>query len=152
MVTRVLRLSKSIGSARFLLTVIAHHVHHQTGWAWPSLPTLAYETSYSRRQVLRLIHELEALHELFVERRPGHPNRYRILLDQEESIRGDMDVTGDIAMSPLPVTQLCHPKEIEREKEEAFSLSQEHRRAIARRLGMTEGSPGWLAYVEGDEP
>jgi hypothetical protein len=34
----------------------------------------------------------------------------------------------------------------EREKE-AVSLSREDRLAIARRLGLTPGSPGWLAYV-----
>jgi hypothetical protein len=72
--------SKSHGSARTLLLVIASHVNADTGWAWPSLATLARETAVTVQHVIRLIRGLEALGELEVRRGHGrwHVNFYRI--------------------------------------------------------------------------
>ena len=79
-VAQVRSSSKSHGSARTLLLVIASHVNPDTGWAWPSLETLARETAVTMQHVIRLIRSLEALGELDVRRGHGrgHTNFYRI--------------------------------------------------------------------------
>ena len=82
-VAQVRSSSKSRGSARTLLLVIASHVNPDTGWAWPSLDTLARETALTRRHVIRLVAHLEALGELQVRRGHGrgHVNFYRVHLE-----------------------------------------------------------------------
>ena len=79
-VAQVRSSSKSTRSARTLLLVIASHVNPDTGWAWPSLATLARETAVTVQHVIRLIRGLEALGELEVRRGHGrgHANFYRI--------------------------------------------------------------------------
>jgi hypothetical protein len=81
-VAQVRSSSKSTRSARTLLLVIASHINHDTGWAWPSLDRLADETTLTRRHVIRLITQLEALGELEVRRGHGrgHVNFYRVHL------------------------------------------------------------------------
>jgi hypothetical protein len=79
-VAQVRSSSKSRRSARTLLLVIASHVNPDTGWAWPSLATLAQETAITMQHVIRLIHHLEDLGELEVRRGHGrgHVNFYRV--------------------------------------------------------------------------
>jgi Helix-turn-helix domain len=79
-VAQVRSSSKSTRSARTLLLVIASHVNPDTGWAWPSLATLAQETAVTVQHVIRLIRGLEALGELEVRHGHGrgHVNFYRI--------------------------------------------------------------------------
>lgn len=86
-VAQVRSSSKSHGSARTLLLVVASHVNPDTGWAWPSLATLARETAVTVQHVIRLIRGLEALGELEVRRGHGrgHVNFYRILEIPAES-------------------------------------------------------------------
>jgi Helix-turn-helix domain len=81
-VAQVRSLSKSQGSARTLLLVIASHVNSDTGWAWPSLARLADEIARTRRHVIRLITQLETLGELEVRHGHGrgHVNFYRVHL------------------------------------------------------------------------
>jgi hypothetical protein len=79
-VAQVRAASKSTRSARTLLLIIASHVNPDTGWAWPSLATLAQETAVTVQHVIRLIRRLEALGELEVRRGRGrgHVNFYRV--------------------------------------------------------------------------
>jgi Helix-turn-helix domain len=86
-VAQVRSASKSKGSARTLLLVIASHENPDTGWAWPSLDTLADEIARTRRHVIRLIAQLEALGELEVRRGHGrgHVNFYRVHLTTAEA-------------------------------------------------------------------
>jgi len=142
--------SKSHGSARTLLLVIASHVNPDTGWAWPSLDTLADEIARTRRHVIRLITELETLGELEVRRGHGrgHVNFYHVHLTPadrglaapaekatSEGRKGDISrrekVTsapekGDIS-SREKVTSMSPKSKREREKKGApaapFSLS-----------------------------
>jgi hypothetical protein len=85
MVAQVRDFSKSRGDARFLLTIIASYVNPYTGWAWPSLATLAHVTTKGKPYLLKLMHTLEALGELEVRRGRGrgHPNHYRITIGHE---------------------------------------------------------------------
>jgi hypothetical protein len=85
-VAQVRTSSKSHGSARTLLLVIASHVNPDTDWAWPSLDTLAHETGLQRRRTIDLIHILERLGELEVRRGQGrgHVNFYRIITPGEK--------------------------------------------------------------------
>ena len=87
MVANVRRFSKATGYAKFLLLTIASHLHPQAVYAFPSLDTLAQETTLSKPTVIHLIRTLEALGELEVRRGHGrgHPNRYRVTLDHEVS-------------------------------------------------------------------
>ena len=61
-VAQVRSSSKSHGSARTLLLVIASHVNPDTGWAWPSLHPLAgHRIARTRRHVIGLMHKIETL-------------------------------------------------------------------------------------------
>jgi DNA-binding transcriptional ArsR family regulator len=79
-VAQVRTQSNAIGSARLLLLIIASHVSPTSGYAWPSVPTLAKETKLSIRHVYRLIRRLEEMGEIEVTRRSGRVNLYRIKL------------------------------------------------------------------------
>jgi hypothetical protein len=85
MVTQVRDFSKSRGDAKFLLTIIASYVNPLTGWAWPSLVTLAHVTSFGKPYILKMLQALEALGELEVRRGcgRGHSNHYRITIAHE---------------------------------------------------------------------
>jgi hypothetical protein len=85
MVAQVRDFSKSRGDARFLLTILASYVNPHTGWAWPSLATLAHDTTKGKPYLLKLIRTLEALGELEVRRGRGrgHSNHYRIIIYHE---------------------------------------------------------------------
>jgi hypothetical protein len=89
MVAQVRSSSKSHGSARTLLLIIASHVNPDTGWAWPSLDTLAHETGLQRRRTIDLIHLLERLGELEVRRGQGrgHVNFYRVHVTPDEKVQ-----------------------------------------------------------------
>jgi Helix-turn-helix domain len=99
-VAHVRQSSKSIGSARLLLLILASHVSPTSGYAWPSVPTLAFETKLSVRHVYRLIKRLESLGELAVERRPGCVNRYRIAVSPLMSPH--QTPTHDIILAETP--------------------------------------------------
>jgi hypothetical protein len=143
-VAQVRSSSKSTRSARTLLLVIASHVNPDTGWAWPSLDTLAHETGLQRRRTIDLIHILERLGELEVRRGQGrgHVNFYRVHVTPEEKVqssprKGAISPAEKVqsparkgAMSQREKVQSVAPKrESEREKKEAppapFSLSPE---------------------------
>ena len=144
MVAYVRTHSKSTRSARTLLLVIASHVNPNTGWAWPSLDTLAHETGLQRRRTIDLIHLLERLGELEVRRSHGrgHVNFYRVHGTPAEKVqfsprKGAMlraekvqFPTAKGAISDREKVQSVAPKSTrEREKKEApsapFSLSPE---------------------------
>jgi Helix-turn-helix domain len=128
-VAQVRSSSKSHGSARTLLLVIASHVNPDTGWAWPSLDRLADEIARTRRHVIRLITELEILGELEVRRGHGrgHANFYRVHLAPAETglLAPAKKVTsstgkGDIS-SREKVTSMSPKSKREREKKGAPS-------------------------------
>jgi len=77
--------SKSTGYAKFLLMTIASHQHPRAVYAYPSLDTLARETTLSKPTVIKLVKALEALGELEVLRGHGrgHSNRYRMTIAHE---------------------------------------------------------------------
>jgi hypothetical protein len=99
-VAQVRSSSKSTRSARTLLLIIASHVNPDTGWAWPSLATLARETAVTVQHVIRLIRGLEALGELEVRRGHGrgHVNFYRILeipVESNTSMTKKSNISGE---------------------------------------------------------
>src|SRR5262245_29919494 len=83
MLAHVRDFSKSKRDAKFLLLTIASYVNPQTGWAWPSLDTLAHVISFGKPYLLNMIRGLEALGELKVQRGRGHSNHYQITLCHE---------------------------------------------------------------------
>jgi hypothetical protein len=134
-VAQVRSSSKSHGSARTLLLVIASHVNPDTDWAWPSLDTLAHETGLQRRRTIDLVHLLEGLGELEVRRGQGrgHVNFYRVHVTPEETVQSlpaekVQSPARKGAMLPQEKVQSIAPKsKSEREKKGAppapFSLS-----------------------------
>ena len=85
MVAHVRDFSKSKRNAKYLLLTIASYINPTTGWAWPSLDTLAHVTSFGKPYILKMIRGLEALGELKVQRGRGrgHSNHYRITMCHE---------------------------------------------------------------------
>jgi Helix-turn-helix domain len=78
-VDTVLAKSQAKGAARFLLTVIAHHMN-AGGYAWPSIATLCRETDFGERYVHRLLKTLQISGELSIDvgQGPGGVNLYRL--------------------------------------------------------------------------
>jgi DNA-binding transcriptional MocR family regulator len=85
MVAQVRDFSKSRGYAKLLLLTIASHVNPRTGDAFPSLETLARETTLSKPTVIKLLGELERRGELAIQRGHGrgHSNCYRVTMHHE---------------------------------------------------------------------
>jgi hypothetical protein len=122
-VAQVRSSSKSRGSARTLLLIIASHTNPDTGWAWPSLDTLARETALTRRHVIRLIAHLEALGELEVRRGHGRGrvNFYRVHLVSAPEQGTSRPEKGDMA-PPKKVTSATRKGDI-CDREKVTSLS-----------------------------
>jgi hypothetical protein len=120
-VAQVRSSSQSKGSARLLLFVIASHVNPDTGWAWPSLETLAHEIALSRRRVIQLIHLLETLGELTVRRGHGrgHVNFYRVNLPVGKKVKSPTQ-KGEL-FEPEKVKSFAPERNREREKKVAPS-------------------------------
>jgi hypothetical protein len=118
MVANVRRFSKATGYAKFLLLTIASHIHHQAVYAFPSLDTLARETTLSKPTVIHLIRTLEALGELEVRRGHGrgHPNRYRVTLDHEAPPEGSPEDDDDPPKGK-PMLDLLKPEKVKAEVE-----------------------------------
>lgn len=78
---RVWETSSVGGSALLVLLAIADHAHDDGSGAFPSTATIARKTKLTTRQVVRLIHNLEAANELRVQRRagPSRTNLYTVL-------------------------------------------------------------------------
>lgn len=112
--TWVAQHSKSKGSNRLVLLMIANHAHSDGTGAWPSYQTLANECHMSKRQIMRIIDQLERSGELAVHRgaRPNSGHMYSLplmlsgdILSPPSDILSPPVVTfshlgGDIAMSP----------------------------------------------------
>jgi len=114
------------GGALVCLLMIANHAHADGTNAFPSYETLARECRMSRRQLVRIVQQLEGSGDLVVEHRVGRqgPNRYAIVMNRDimtllepvaDGANGDIITppivtfaTGnsDIAMSPEPIN---HP-------------------------------------------
>jgi hypothetical protein len=112
--------SQSKGSARLLLFVIASHVNPDTGWAWPSLETLAHEIALTRRRVIQLIHVLETLGELTIRRGQGrgHVNFYRVNVPAGKKVKSP---TQKSEISDLEKVK-CPSPERNREREKKGAL------------------------------
>jgi Helix-turn-helix domain len=78
MVAHVRDFSKSKRDTKFLLLMLASYINPATGWAWPSLDTLAHVTGFGKPYLLKMIRGLEALGELEVRRGRGHSNHYGV--------------------------------------------------------------------------
>jgi helix-turn-helix protein len=139
MVTDVRTLSKSEGSDRLVLIILASHHNLRTGLINPGLQTIAHETKLSVMQVTRCCTQLERLGELSRERSRGgrgHTTIYHIHLPVEsETITSGGDSFPDHTVTSEPrnyniqapetITELGERKEkLEREKKgETLSLS-----------------------------
>ncbi len=89
--------SQQKGSRLLLLLAIADHAD-ENGFAWPGIATLAEKIRMSERHTKRLIGELEAESELYVDRRDYH-NRYIVLCG-----------VTDESLTAALVTRLGHTK------------------------------------------
>jgi hypothetical protein len=124
-VAQVRTLSQSKGSARLLLLVIASHVNPDTGFAWPSLETLAREVALTRRRVIQLVHLLESLGELTVRRGQGrgHVNFYRVNLPVREKVKSGTPKGEMFEQEKVKSLSPERNKEREKKEDRPFSLS-----------------------------
>lgn len=76
--TRQILRSDLAPSQKLLLIAISDHLRDGQDYCWPALPTLAALTGASQKTVKRQRATLEALGVLYVERKAGQVNRYRI--------------------------------------------------------------------------
>jgi hypothetical protein len=76
--------SSQSGGALLVLLAIADHASDDGGNAWPSLPTLARKARLSERQVVNVLHQLEAAGEIRVARGGGRGqvNHYTVLMPE----------------------------------------------------------------------
>ena len=106
-IQRVWDFSNATGSARLVLLAIATH-EGKTGVSWPSLDRLAERTKISRRQVIRVISDLEDSGELAILHGRGRasPNIYSIMVglsadDQNAKIERLAKFADNRAFSPV---------------------------------------------------
>lgn len=108
-----------------VLLAMADHADHDGNNVYPSLGLVAWKTGYSSRTIQRVIEELVADGILIVvEEKIGEVKKYKINLsagtlkkpyksskksNPRQNVHPTDTPTPDIAMSPLPLTQLCHP-------------------------------------------
>jgi len=71
--------SKTTGTPRLVMLAIADNANSD-GYAWPGIKTMAEMCNCSERQVTRIVAELEASGELYVERGVGRKNYTRYLI------------------------------------------------------------------------
>ncbi len=71
--------SKASGTPRLVMLAIADNANSD-GYAWPGIKTMAEMCNCSERQVTRIVAELEASGELYVERGVGRKNYTRYLI------------------------------------------------------------------------
>ncbi|HEU5115201.1 MAG TPA: helix-turn-helix domain-containing protein [Isosphaeraceae bacterium] len=76
------------GSAIKVYLVIGLYADFDTGWAYPSVRTLARQSGLSRQTVLTAIEDLLQAGVLAVQRMPGKSNAYRILREAPQRPRG----------------------------------------------------------------
>lgn len=76
----VLKQSRSRGTERLILLVLATHANPESGEAWPSISTLATESMMGERQVQALIRRLQVAGELTIQEGRGrkNTNTYRL--------------------------------------------------------------------------
>ena len=72
--------SQHNGPRLLVLLVLADYANKEHV-AWPSYQTLGKKARMNRRNVIRIVKDLEQSGELKVERRFGHSNRYRFCLN-----------------------------------------------------------------------
>lgn len=76
------RFSEARGYARLIAYALAGHSDRETGWAWPSIRTLADENGIHPETVGAALARLEELGELHIEHGIGRRrNRYRLRLE-----------------------------------------------------------------------
>ncbi len=113
---------------KLVLLVLADHVNRETGMAWPSVATLALETSISERQVQRALKGLSEKGALSVERVPNKTSRYTVVGGDKQSpqeTRNCQTVTsrGD-RQSPKPIKE---PSGTEQDQHSELDLFHQHK-------------------------
>lgn len=115
-------------ASMLVLLAMADHADHEGRNIYPSVGLIAWKVGYSQRQVQRIIKALVAEGILIEESRQiGKTTRYRINTsaapqkqpytpERRQNVTPTHDkmsphecATHDTAMSPPPMTQLCHP-------------------------------------------
>lgn len=107
-VMRVLKHSKTKGSDRTALLVIAWHVDKDSGEAWVGMNTIARECNVDERSARRCVQNAERMGELQIVRGGGmQSNRYRIVTpDAGDTPPPDAHVTPPLTpVTPPPLTQ-----------------------------------------------
>lgn len=97
---------------QIVLLALADHADHNGDRVFPSVALIAWKTNYTRRQVQRIMRELEACKVLVpVRERKGKTTMYRIAIsagtpkqpfDEVRKVYARKNVTRDIAMSHDP--------------------------------------------------
>jgi hypothetical protein len=136
----VLTHSKAKKSHQLVLLRIANRINSE-GLAWPSYATLASETGLSRRHVIRIVADLQAVGELEIlpEGSPYGTPAYRI--PGSDTMSPGMKSRGDKNDTELVTS--CHPNQLieslyrknDSNEEEAWLTPDE-----AVRLGLSPGS------------
>jgi hypothetical protein len=80
--TRVWKESKNKGTPLLLLLAVADHAD-ELGFAWPGIVTLSQKIRMSHRHTRRMLLDVEASGELFIDRREHH-NRYVVTVDMSD--------------------------------------------------------------------
>jgi hypothetical protein len=146
----VLKYSKAKTSHQLVLLRIANHSNDE-GLAWPSYQTLANETGYTRRYVIRIVADLEAVGEIEIlpTGSPYGGQAYRIpggTISSPDEIASELssprikssgekkDTQLVNSVHPNPNTKPIYCKNVTNDKDEWLTREQ------AVKLGLTPGS------------
>lgn len=150
-VEAVLERSRSRGSARMVLVVIAECANHDGSEAWPAVETIAHRAGISRASVFRQIKALTELGELEVESKGGRSgcNRYRVTV-QEASEEGSQVETVSDRDSLSSETGPSHSRSetVSRVRPEPSGTTQEPTPSplTEEQQEMAEDFAGWLSH------
>ncbi len=142
-------------SARHVLQIIGSHQNPDTGWAYLSYTTIAFEVSLTARRVMQLVAMLEAAHVLEVRRGHGrgNVNFYRILREEDglpvppkrrKKVKSGATPSGEKVKFPTPP----EPEKVKSEPPNSLELSgnvahkvveTEERKDKARTAGFSLG-------------
>lgn len=142
-INEVLDSSRSKGTARLLMVVLAEQAH-EDGLTWPGIPRLARRMNTSERNVQLLMRELEDMGELIVEqsRGRGNTNEYRVLPPATASrVIEDLSVRLEKVKDPAEKVKLSALLEKVKSSAEKVKLSAEKVKPSAQKVKRASPKP-----------
>lgn len=118
LVKKVIRSTQQTAAHKLVLVVIADHTNeNKTGTAWPSVDTIAGYVGLRRRQVQRILRDLEKSGQLKVWKKNAQmgTNRYQIIVDNVSPMTPQRVTHDTPNVSPMTLGGVTHDTRVYKE-------------------------------------